>query len=131
MRRALAIILIATLLAPPAAAEGLEVLPKWHMTGSEACYDFEGAKKLVLLDTKLQLCLKTDEKVAKLEDLVKAQAEELTASRATARAQDQRAALLQSQVEDLNQRVIPLPWLLGGGAVLLVTGFVLGVLGSR
>ena len=52
MRHVLAAFLVVTLLALPARAD-MTWLPKWHMTGDEACYDQEGAKKLLEGDAKL------------------------------------------------------------------------------
>ena len=32
----------------------LKFVPKWYMTGNEACYNFDDAKKLVALDLQIQ-----------------------------------------------------------------------------
>lgn len=57
------LVLAALLLATtPARAEdpsGLKTLPRWHMSNGEACYAFEDARKLVLLDQELTY-LKTE-----------------------------------------------------------------------
>ena len=54
MLRTISIVL--TLLAFTAQAEGLQYIPKWHMTGGEACYGFDDAKKLVELDLRIGAC---------------------------------------------------------------------------
>lgn len=42
-----------------ATAQGLQAIPKWTFTGSQACYDFDSAKKLIELDSELVLCRET------------------------------------------------------------------------
>jgi hypothetical protein len=37
-------------------ADGLMYIPKWKMVGDAACYDFDQAKTLMILDSRLQLC---------------------------------------------------------------------------
>jgi hypothetical protein len=44
---------LAILLPAESLAEGLQALPKWHMCGQEACYSFEEAKQLLVLDSEL------------------------------------------------------------------------------
>lgn len=49
-----------------ARADGLQVLPKWHLVGDEACYSFEDAKRLFELDGKLVACVTEEETVSLL-----------------------------------------------------------------
>lgn len=48
--------LIALIAFAPVATHAQEYLPKWHMTGNEACYDLEGAKALLKADLELKTC---------------------------------------------------------------------------
>lgn len=44
--------------APAVAQEGLQIIPKYTFTGTAACYDFEGTKTLLALDSELVACRK-------------------------------------------------------------------------
>jgi hypothetical protein len=44
------------LFAHAAYADGMAYVPQWQMNGGYACYNFDQAKTLVTLDSKLQLC---------------------------------------------------------------------------
>jgi hypothetical protein len=70
MRHLVAAFLTVTLLALPARAE-MTWLPKWHMTGEDACYDLEGAKKLLEGDLKLVSCDRKEKEYKLLVDELK------------------------------------------------------------
>jgi hypothetical protein len=69
MRLSVSILLI--LFARNVFADGLQYIPKWSMTGDQACYSFDDAKKLVELDSKLQLCVAEETKYPALIDELK------------------------------------------------------------
>ena len=45
-----------TLLLAPLAAHADAVIPRWTRQGDYACYDFAGAKQLLLIDAEVQKC---------------------------------------------------------------------------
>lgn len=56
MKRVIANLLVLCLIAPTAAASGLQVIPKWTFEGERACYGATDAKQLLRLDSELVAC---------------------------------------------------------------------------
>lgn len=77
MKHILAAFLAVTLLALPARAD-MTWLPKWHMTGDEACYDLEDAKKLLEGDAKLVSCDRKEKDYRLLVDELKLSIDDCT-----------------------------------------------------
>lgn len=133
MKRLVALALAAV----PAIAWGdLEFIPKWHMCGNEACYGFEDAKKLVLLDGQLKLAAA---QAKALEDLKLANAELQAAAakkEAALQLNTQAAQDLKAKLETcIDQRAAAevkaasgpsLGWLVAGGVTLILVGVLVG-----
>lgn len=125
--RFLAVLLCAALLPLTAVAEGMKVLPRWHMVGDEACYGFEQAKQLVDADLKLQECALTN---SAYNGCVSAN----NALRTEVKAHESLAAELNVQLLKQSKLIADLKashdahklWLMGIGGGALVVGVVLG-----
>ena len=115
----------------PAMADPLRVIPPWHMTGNEVCYDLAGAKQLVLLDAKIindqDLCLAVQTANDDYKSAVTLKQQQLDLqTKENARLS---AALLQA-IADKNAAEAkadgtPTTWLVIGGAGALILGVVI------
>lgn len=122
-----------------AQAQGLQVIPKWTFTGSQACYGFDDAKKLVELDSELVLCREEGPKLRLVETQLRIAIDELNTA-LTAR--NEQNTILTTEVnkcfddkKDLVRRVheaearestLTTPLLAGG--IGLAVGILLGLL---
>ena len=133
MLRWVAVVVLCSILLPwVALAEGMQELPKWHMTGDEACYGFDDAKKLVLADLRLQECRKTDTAYAGCQRLTKTLQDELLARTTLENELNRQLSLQATALQSLteaNQRYKYL--LVGVGAGALVLGILAGVYVAR
>lgn len=131
MKRSLAI-LVALLL--PATAGAQQALPKWHMTGDEACYGFEEARQLLILDSELVMRRES----AGLSDSLRISVGHLTAALDTQKAATQVIlddnAYLTAQLKEALARANKaevskspsLGWTVAGALALVVAGAALG-----
>lgn len=135
MKKLVALLLLVSL---PCQAE-LKYVPKWKMVGDQACYDFEGAKKLVELDLRMDLLFAEEQAFTRAIDDYKQTSilfkESLELERNSVK-------LLEKNNEDLGKRLLleterankaeskqmPLLTTVLGGAGLLLVGIVGGVL---
>lgn len=53
-------VILALILSLNASAEGLKHIPRWHMVGEKACYDFRDAQTLLVLDSQLEMFMRKD-----------------------------------------------------------------------
>lgn len=129
--------LLAVLLSFPAKAE-LKYIPKWTMLEGKACYDFEEARKLVLLDAEFELLVAKDSSQAKIIEDLKARSlkfeQALAYEKAVAETQrvftEKLNKMLLSETDRANKaeaRPGMFPAWFIAGAVGLTVGFVLGV----
>lgn len=133
MKKLVALILLA---AGVARADGLEKIPKWHMLGDEACYGFQDAKKLVLLDKELVLCDTTKQTVVDLKlrvgDLDKALTKEKEALVLEQKGHNGTKADYLACIDEKTKwevkadRGPSVAWLIAGGVTLLLAGWVAG-----
>ena len=125
------------LLSLPAQAE-LKFIPKWTMLDGKACYDFEDARKLLLLDSEFDLLVEKDSRHEKIVADLKARSSKLEEALAyeKAVAETQRIfseklnKMLLLETERANKaeaRPGMFPAWFIAGAVGLTVGFVLGV----
>lgn len=141
MRRLITALLL-VVLPTQAFADGLKHIPAWKMCGDKACYEFQDAKKLLVLDADLEALIQK-------EVLWEAQMKNLRDSNAQgslALAAEKSINLTLAQTnETLNKMLVkettrankaeakpgPFPaWLIAGGvgvAVGVVAGIILGV----
>ena len=148
MRRIVGAVLLA-LWALPAYAEspeGLKLLPKWHMSNGEACYAFEDARKLVLLDQDLYF-LKTsavptytemygtmklsNEKFKLSLDSLTQALESSNKDRAQLYSDLEAAIKARGEAEAKAATAGQLGWIVAGGVALVAVGAGLGVYVSR
>lgn len=119
----------------PAAAE-LSIVPKWKMSGGQACYSLEDAKTLVLLDARLVACQDYDSVFG---EMLKATGEGQDALKLKSDALElslKEAASLKTQMDTcITERAQAqaeaasgpgLGWLVAGGLALTLLGFLLG-----
>ena len=136
------IALLVVVLPTQAFADGLKHIPAWKMCGDKACYEFQDAKKLLVLDADLEAFIQK-------EALWEAQMKNLRESNAqgSLALAAEKSANLTLQVSNtlLNEKLVkettrantaeakpgPFPaWVIAGGvgiAVGVVAGIVLGV----
>lgn len=151
MKRFVAGVVVAALLSPAARAQapasgvdgeggtnrGMRFVPRWHMTGDEACYDFEGARKLLQIDNDYDLALRQVEALTVQVAALKVSDGNTFASLQSARADilflteknTSLAARLLAETERANKAEaskFPTAWLIG----LTVGGVLLGALGG-
>lgn len=106
---------------------GLQIIPKWAMSatteGQRACYDKDGAKKLILLDGQLVVCRAQGEELIVSRDLNKALEDKTDAQAAVIRS-------LRSQVEVLKieSETKKTESLMSLGLMSGLIGFTVGVL---
>jgi len=123
-------------------ADELKYVPKWTMVGSRACYEFDQAKKLVEIDSQLEMLLQKDlqwrgitkdlqEGVVQLNVALAAEkniaaALKLNGEQLTARLMDETARANKAEA-----RSGPFPaWAIAGGigiGVGVIAGIILGV----
>ena len=133
--------LLVLLLAFPASAE-LKHIPPWKMCGDKACYEFEDAKKLLVLDADLEALIQKDKLWTKLqfdlEESVKQTNLALAAEKRIhvtllARNTELESSLLKETERANKAEAKPGPfpgWLIGAGigvGVGIVAGILLGV----
>ena len=128
-------ILVALLIPFQASAEGLQILPKWHMTGEEACYDFEDARLLLKYDADLYYYQQAYEPLKssheKLFKMMELQHENLKAVHASYNDLDiQYRDLLRQKTEGeiSAENTAMLGWIVAGGVTLLAGGFITATL---
>jgi hypothetical protein len=134
VRRAAALILL--LAGAPAGAEELKYIPKWHMSGGEACYDLRGAKELVLADKQLSLCETYKSGMAQLGLALEGSHEAYNRAVESARVYEDLAARmardLELEIAEKNKWKAKansgpgIGWLVAGGLALTLTGLLVG-----
>jgi hypothetical protein len=122
---------LALLLCGPAYA-GLDHVPAWQMRDGWACYEFESARKLVLLDRRLTLCDRLEEAYVELEKQAALQAGLIEAQVALIEALRQHNAFLSGQLrvclrdKHVAQAGQPATgWIVAGTVSAVLTGVLL------
>lgn len=123
-------------------AEGMKHIPPWKMCGDKACYEFEDAKKLLVLDADLEALIKKDLEWAELVKNLQESSKQLNVALAAEKSAN---STLQTSNTKLNEMLVkettrankaeakpgPFPaWAIGAGAgiaVGVVAGILLGV----
>lgn len=134
MRRLVAVVALCTLLAPwvARATAVVDELPVWHMTGDEACYGFEDAKKLLLANYRLRECRKTDAAYASCLLGNKALQDEMIARTTLENELNRQLSLQATAIKDLQAQNGRYKYLLVGvGAGALIAGILAGVYVAR
>ena len=123
-------------------AEGMKHLPAWKMCGEKACYEFEDAKKLLVLDADLEALIQKEVLWEKqMKDLRESNAQgslalaaEKSANNTLQQSNDKLNAMLIKETTRANQaeaRPGPFPaWAIAGGigiGIGVVAGILLGV----
>ena len=115
---------------------GMQHVPKWHMVDNKACYDFHEAKALLQIDADISLLKTKDEINTEAIDLLK---KSITAMTTALEIEQKSIKALKVDGEGLRMQLIAettrantaeakvgstpsMPWLIAGGAVLLVLG---------
>lgn len=125
------------LLSLPAQAE-LKYIPKWTMLDGKACYDFEDAKKLLLLDVEFELLVEKDVRHEKIIADLKARSGKFEEALAYEKAVNETQRIFSEKLNKMllleterankaEARPGMFPAWFIAGAVGLTVGFVLGV----
>jgi hypothetical protein len=122
----------------PAFAEGLKYVPKWHMTGNEACYDIQGAKTLLKLDADMEECAGERQlAIAEVEKLKAAnldlthaleltqKGEDLLKTRETGLTKDLKDCVAAKNKAEASQ-LPSMGWPIAGSVLLIGVGIILG-----
>lgn len=135
-------VVLVVLMSSQALAEGMLHVPPWTMVNGKACYEFQDAKKLLVLDADLEAFIKKDTEWASLTKNLQDSAKQLTVALTAEKSanftlqttNDKLNALLVKETTRANQAEAkpgPFPaWAIAGGvgiAVGIVAGVVLGV----
>ncbi len=135
-------LLLCVLLPLNALADGMKHVPAWKMCGDKACYEFEDAKKLLVLDADFEMLIQKDLQWAVLtknlqeasQQLQVALTAEKSVSSTLATANTKLNEMLVKEVTRANKaeaRPGPFPaWLIAGSVgvgVGILVGVVLGV----
>ena len=137
------IVALCLLLPASALGQALQFVPPWHMSNGEACYDFNDARKLVEIDSKLRFYSALEQTypkaleglrlsnqaltfaISKKEEVIQEQTKlntELTESLKTCTAQKNTCE---------SNYTVGLGWAIGGGVAILVLGGVVGFLAAN
>lgn len=135
------LVLIAAL-SSPAYADGMKHIPAWKMCGEKACYEFEDAKKLLILDADLEALIQKDLQWAALVKHLQEGAVQLTVALTAEKSANGTLQLSNNKLNEMLVREVtrankaeakpgPFPaWAIGAGvgiAVGVVAGVLLGV----
>jgi hypothetical protein len=135
-------LVLAVLMSTQALAEGMLHVPPWTMVNGKACYEFQDAKKLLVLDADLEAFIKKDAEWASLTQNLQESNRQLTLALT---AEKRANVILKDNGEALTAELLattarankaeakpgPFPaWAIAGGvgiAVGVIAGVVLGV----